>query len=252
MNKTPPTEMSLMTHLAELRSRLIKSLLAVGGGMAISLTFSEQIFTFLSAPLVQVLPETDRQLVFTSLPEVFFVYFKVAIFSGILIASPVIFYQIWRFIEPALYAHERRTAIPFVFTSTLFFFIGAGFCYYQVFPLGFRFFIGLSSEHIKPMLSMKEYLKFATTLLLVFGLIFEMPVLLSFLAGLGIVSASFLRKQRKYAIVIIFIIAAILTPPDVVTQVMMALPMIMLYEISILGAAFFGKPRTLRRKTEIE
>ncbi len=252
MSHVPGADLPIIQHLTELRSRMLKVIGAVLIGMMVGLSISDRVFAFLAKPLIDVLPETDRRLVFTSLPEVFVVYFKVAIFSGIILACPVIFYQVWRFIEPALYDHERRSALPFVAISTLFFLIGSAFCYWQVFPWGFRFFISLSSDTIQPMLTMNEYLKFSTTLILIFGAIFEMPVLLSFLAKLGIVRHEFLSKQRKYAIVIIFVIAAILTPPDVLTQVLMALPMMLLYEISILGAKLFGRSNSGKHETEVE
>ncbi|MBN1550052.1 twin-arginine translocase subunit TatC [bacterium] len=241
--------MSLMEHLTELRTRIIRALLAVLVGFIACFAFAEQIFRFLSQPLIDVLPEAEKQMVFTSLPEVFIVYLKVSIFAGIFLSSPVIFYQIWRFISPGLYAHEKKYMIPFVIISTLFFILGAVFTYYQVFPWGFKFFIKFSSDSIKPMISLNEYLKFATRLLLAFGAIFEMPILISFLARIGLVTPSFLRKQRKYAIVIMFTLAAILTPPDVITQLMMAGPMWVLYEISILAADFFKSKRDQKTST---
>jgi len=252
MSNVPGADLPVIQHLTELRSRLLKAIGAVLIGMMVGLAISDRVFTFLAKPLIDLLPEADRRLVFTSLPEIFVVYFKVAIFSGIILACPVIFYQIWRFVEPALYEHERRSALPFVLISTLFFLLGSAFCYWQVFPWGFRFFISLSSETIQPMLTMSEYLKFSTTLILIFGTIFEMPVLISFLAKLGIIRHELLRRQRKYAIVIIFIVAAVLTPPDVLTQIMMALPMMLLYEISILGAKLFGRSASGKHESEIE
>jgi sec-independent protein translocase protein TatC len=243
-NEIPSGEMSILEHLTELRSCLIKSLIAVGIGTIASFVFAEYIFNFLAEPLLKVLPEDQQKLVFTSLPEVFFVYIKVAIFAGILLASPVVFYQIWRFVAPALYRSERRYVVPFVFISTVFFFMGAGFSYFQIFPYGFKFFIGFSDETIRPMITLKEYLKFSTRLLLAFGLVFEMPIIISFMAKIGIVTPAFLRKQRKYAILLMVLLAAILTPPDVVTQLMMAGPMYILYELSILSAMVFGRRKS--------
>lgn len=236
------SEMGLFDHLTELRQRLIKSLLAVSVGFIVSFFFSEYLFSFLSRPLLEILPEADRKLVFTNLPELFFVYIKVSLFAGILTASPVVFYQIWKFVAPGLYRHERRLLFPFVLISSSFFIGGVLFSYYALFPLAFKFFIGLGNEQVQPMITVKDYLKFATTMMLVFGVVFEMPVIAAFMSRLGILNTQILKKHRKYAIIIIFVIAAILTPPDVVSQMMLAVPMLVLYEISIWFAAIFKKP----------
>jgi sec-independent protein translocase protein TatC len=161
-----------------------------------------------------------------------------------MLASPVIIYQFWMFIAPGLYQKEKRMLVPIVILSTLFFIGGSLFGYFIVFPFGFKFFLGFASETIRPLPSMKEYLGFSTKLLLAFGLVFELPLVITFLAKLGIVSVQFLKKNRKYALLLFFAGAAILTPPDVVTQIMMALPMMLLYEISIIGARVFGKKKT--------
>lgn len=161
-------------------------------------------------------------------------------------ASPVIFYQIWRFIAPGLYQHEKKVLLPFSFVSSLCFLGGAAFGYYVVFPPAFRFLIGYSSEFLEPMPAVSEYFSLALRLLLAFGVVFELPVLMVFLAKIGLVDAPFLVKNRKYAFLIAFIIAAVLTPtPDVVNQFFMAAPLVVLYEISILAVRFFArKPLT--------
>jgi sec-independent protein translocase protein TatC len=161
-----------------------------------------------------------------------------------MLASPIIFYQLWMFTAPGLYHKERRLLLPIVFLSSIFFLFGSLFGYFIVFPWGFKFFLGFASETIKPLPSMKEYLSFSSKLLLAFGLVFELPLVVTFLAKLGLVTVPFLKKNRKYALLLFFAGAAILTPPDVVTQVMMALPLMVLYEISILGARVFGKKKT--------
>jgi sec-independent protein translocase protein TatC len=158
-----------------------------------------------------------------------------------MLASPVIIYQFWMFIAPGLYDREKKLLVPIVFLSSIFFVGGALFGYFIVFPYGFDFFLGFATETIRPMPSMKEYLSFSAKLLLAFGLVFELPLVITFLAKLGIVSVPFLKKNRKYALLLFFVGAAILTPPDVVTQVMMALPLMVLYEISIIGARIFGR-----------
>jgi len=227
-------------HLEELRKRLIVCFIAVGIGFILSYGFKEKLFQILTRPLISVMQPGDK-LIFTGLPEAFFTYLKVAFLSGIILAAPVIFYQFWMFVAPGLYDKEKRLMTPIVLLSTVFFVGGAFFGYFIVFPYGFKFFLGFASEIIQPLPSMREYLGFASKLLLAFGLVFELPLIITFLARLGIVSVTFLKKNRKYALLLFFIGAAILTPPDVVTQIMMAFPLILLYEISIIGARIFGK-----------
>ena len=233
--KIPFTE-----HLEELRKRLIVCFIAVGVGFVLSYGFKEKLFQILTRPLIRVM-QTGDKLIFTGLPEAFFTYLKVAFLSGIILATPVIFYQFWMFVAPGLYNKEKRLMVPVVVLSTFFFVGGASFGYFIVFPYGFKFFLGFASEIIQPLPTMREYLSFASKLLLAFGLVFELPLIITFLARFGMVSVSFLKKNRKYALLLFFVGAAILTPPDVVTQVMMALPLILLYEISIVGARIFGK-----------
>ncbi|MBT8350767.1 MAG: twin-arginine translocase subunit TatC [Deltaproteobacteria bacterium] len=229
-------------HLDELRKRLIYCFIAIGIGFVGSYAFKEKLFSILVNPLVSVMESGDT-LIFTGLPEAFFTYLKVALLSGIMLSSPVIIYQFWMFVAPGLYEKERRILIPIVFLSTLFFIGGSLFGYFIVFPWGFKFFLGFATETIRPLPSMKEYLGFSAKLLLAFGLVFELPLVLTFLARLGLVSVDFLKKNRKYALLLFFAGAAILTPPDVVTQIMMALPLMVLYEISIIGAKVFGKKK---------
>ena len=232
------------THLEELRNRLIKSFIAVGVGFVLSYAFKEKLFQILTAPLISVM-ETGESLIYTNLPEAFFTFLKTALLSGILLASPIIIYQFWMFTAPGLYREEKRLLLPVVFLSSIFFVGGALFGYFVVFPWGFKFFLGFASETVRPLPSMKEYLSFSSKLLLAFGLVFELPLVITFLARLGLVSVDFLKKNRKYALLLFFAGAAILTPPDVVTQIMMALPLMLLYEISILGARIFGKKKEL-------
>jgi sec-independent protein translocase protein TatC len=167
-----------------------------------------------------------------------------------MVASPIILYQFWMFVAPGLYKKERRMLAPVVLLSSLFFIGGALFGYFFVFPWGFKFFIGFATDTIRPLPSMKEYFGFSAKLLLAFGLVFELPLVLTFMARLGIVSVDFLKKNRKYAILLIFTAAAILTPPDVITQIMMALPLMVLYEISIIGARMFGKRKAEAKEAE--
>jgi sec-independent protein translocase protein TatC len=230
------------SHLEELRNRLIKCFIAVGVGFVASYGFKETLFNILVRPLVKVMEKGDH-LIFTGLPEAFFTYLKVSLLSGLMLASPVLLYQFWMFVAPGLYQKERRLLAPVVILSSFFFIAGALFGYFIVFPWGFKFFLGFATESIRPLPSMKEYLAFSAKLLLAFGLVFELPMVLTFLARLGIVSVDFLKRNRKYAVLLFFAGAAILTPPDVVTQVMMALPLMVMYELSIIGARIFGKKK---------
>lgn len=227
-------------HLDELRKRLITCFVAVGIGFLASYAFKEKLFYILVAPLQQAMKSGDT-LIYTHLPEAFFTFLKTALISGILLASPVLLYQFWMFIAPGLYTREKKLLVPILFLSTLFFTGGALFGYFIVFPWGFKFFLSFTTDTIRAMPSMKAYLGFASKLLLAFGIVFELPLVITFLAKLGIVSVEFLKKNRKYAILIFFVGAAMLTPPDVITQIMMAMPLMLLYEISIVGARVFGK-----------
>ncbi len=222
-------------HLEELRKRLIVCFIAVGIGFVAAYGFKEKLFQVLTAPLIRVMKSGDT-LIFTNLPEAFFAYLKVSFLAGLMLAAPVILYQFWMFVAPGLYKRERRVLLPIVFLSTLFFLGGALFGYFFVFPWGFKFFLAFATEHIRPLPSMREYLSFSAMMLLAFGIVFEMPLVLMAMARLGIVSVDFLKKNRKYAILLFFIVGAILTPPDVVTQIMMAVPLMVLYEFSIIGA----------------
>ncbi len=230
-------------HLEELRKRLIVCFVSVGIGFAISYGFKEQLFQILTRPLIAVMAADDK-LIFTGLPEAFFTYLKVAFLSGIMLSTPIILYEFWMFVAPGLYQKEKRFLLPIVFLSTLFFLGGSFFGYFVVFPFGFKFFLGFASETIQPLPSMKEYLSFSAKLLLAFGLVFELPLIITFLSKMGLVTVGFLKKNRKYALLLFFAGAAILTPPDVVTQIMMALPLMILYEISIIGARIFGKKKS--------
>lgn len=235
--KLPFTE-----HLEELRQRLIVCFIALFIGFCIAYGFKEQLFHILMKPLIAAMGKGEK-LIFTGLAEAFFTYLKVAFLAGLMLASPVILYEFWIFVAPGLYAGERKLLLPVVFLSSFFFIGGALFGYFIVFPIGFEFFLAFADENIQAMPSMKEYLSFSATMLLAFGAVFELPLILTFSARLGIVSADFLKKNRKYAILLIFIAAAILTPPDVISQIMMAIPLMILYEVSIVGAKIFGKKK---------
>ena len=233
-------KLPLTAHLQELRKRLILSFIGVGAGFAICYAFAEPIFDLLAIPLLKVMPK-GSSLIFTSVAEAFFTYMKVAFIAGLILASPFVLYQVWAFVAPGLYRHEKKYVVPFILAGSFFFAIGISFGYYIAIPVGFKFLLGYATDFIKPMPSMKEYLSFSIKFLLAFGIVFEFPVVLVLLARIGVVNAKMLAKQRKYAILLIFIFAAILTPPDIISQVILALPLIGLYELSILLSKIFGK-----------
>ena len=246
--KSPFTE-----HLGELRDRLVRSFIAVAIGFVVAYFFKEKLFEILTAPLITAMGENSTaRMIFTGLPEAFFTYLKVALLTGIILATPVLFYEFWMFVSPGLYRGEKKYLLPIVFLSVFFFAIGASFGYFVVFPYGFKFFLGFATETIYAMPSMKEYLSFASKMLLAFGFVFELPLVLTFMARMGLVTVPFLKKNRKYALLLFFVGAALITPPDVVTQIMMALPLMLLYEISIIGAKIFGKEKTKETDDENE
>jgi sec-independent protein translocase protein TatC len=241
---------SLIEHLEELRKRLIRCFIAIALGTVLAYAFKERLFEILVRPLVMALDTSRDSMVFTGLPEAFFTYLKVSLIAGIIVSLPVILYEFWMFVAPGLYQRERVVVIPIILVSVVFFAAGASFAYFFVFPVGFKFFLGFASESIRPLPSMKEYLRFASIMLLAFGLSFELPIVITALAWLGVVDVPFLTKNRKYAILIIFIAAAILTPsPDVISQLLLAGPLMVLYEMSIVGARIFGKKSGLPDET---
>jgi sec-independent protein translocase protein TatC len=228
-------------HLEELRRRIIICLAAVALGFLVCYAFKEKIYEFVAIPLVASLPDDNSWMIFTGVTEAFFTYLKVSFLAGVFLSLPVIFYQLWAFIAPGLYAKEKKIVIPFVVFSTLFFVSGACFGYFIVFPFGFTFLLGFATETIRPFPSVKEYLSFATKILVAFGLVFELPVITFFLSKVGILTHRTLARNRRYFIVLAFLLSAALTPPDVVTQLLMAGPVLILFEISVLVARIFGK-----------
>ncbi|WP_291440615.1 twin-arginine translocase subunit TatC [Desulfovibrio sp.] len=240
----PDKPMGLMDHLGELRMRLVRCCIAVIVGFFACWAVVDPIFDVLVNPLLAVLPKGSHAI-YTTLPEGFFTRMHIAFVAGVFVSSPVIFYQIWSFIAPGLYEEEKKYIIPIAVMSALFFICGGAFCYFVVFPYAFNFFVSFATEEIVAMPKVSDYLSFVLKLILAFGIIFEMPLFAFFLARMGVVTAAMMRQVRRYAILGIFIVAAILTPPDVVSQLLMACPMLILYEISIWVAAAFGrKPKT--------
>lgn len=235
--------MTLTEHLEELRWCVLKSILAVVLASGISYFFSDAIFAFVVAPLRQNL-QPGQNLIGTSVTEAFFVEIKVALAAGVLFSCPVIFYQIWRFVAPGLSGGERKWVLPFVFCATFFFVSGAFFCYRFVLPVAFQYFIEqYESMGVSPAIRIGEYFTFFFRMVLAFGATFELPVFTFFLVQIGIWDYRFMLRSFRYAIVAIFIIAAILTPtPDVINQSLLAVPMLLLYALSIGIAYIWRKP----------
>jgi sec-independent protein translocase protein TatC len=233
-------KMSFLDHLEELRKRLLISFIAVAVGFLACWAFAEPIFAILQRPLTSYLPPGDK-LAYTRLTAPFFLYMKVAFFAGLFLAAPIILLQLWLFIAPGLYKKERRLAAPFIIFGSLFFILGGYFGYRFLLPATCAFFVE-TGKQFKQMVTVDDYFGFASTIILATGLVFETPILIFFLARLGIVTPAFLMQKFKYAIVLSFVISAIVTPtPDIVTQAALAIPMILLYLIGVAVAYLFGK-----------
>ncbi len=242
--------MSLLEHLGELRSRLVRAFLGILVAFFVCYGFAKELYHYLSLPLLEVMP-ADAKFIYTGVAEGFFVDLKVALVAAVFMASPYLFYQIWAFIAPGLYEEEKRYVLPLSFFSAIFFLGGAAFCYFVVFPFAFVFFLSYSTDNIVAMLSISEYLSFSLKMLIAFGLIFEMPLFAFFLARMGLVTSGKMREMRKYAVLGVFVVAAVLTPPDVFSQLLMAVPMLLLYEASIGVAAVFGRRKTADREKTV-
>lgn len=242
----------LVQHLIELRNRLIVSVLAILVGFLVCYGYAEELYAFLARPLREVMGP-DAKMIFTGLHEVFFTYVRVSFFSGLFLAFPVLIAQLWLFVAPGLYQHEKRVFFPFLILTPVLFFLGGSLAYLFVFPLAFKFFLGFVTPTIEALPSMKEYLSLVIKLIFAFGLVFELPVGLLLLIKAGIISTAGLVDKRKYNIVVAFVVAAILTPPDPFTQVFLALPIMAMYEISIVIGRQFEKSRAqdeARREAE--
>ncbi len=249
-------KMSFFSHLEELRKRILITLVAIGIGFILTFSYSEAILRLLKRPLTIDLvfsrtypflrsiprPGAPIDLVFLAPAEAFWMHMKIALLTGLILVLPVVLHQIWKFVAPGLLPQEKRYALPFVVLATVFFFFGLLFCFYFVLPFALNFLLTYKTENLKPMISIGNYVDFTAKFLLAFGLIFELPLVIGVAAKMGLVTPQFLSRNRKYAILINFTIAAILTPtPDVFNQTLMALPMCLLYEVGIMAARILVK-----------
>jgi sec-independent protein translocase protein TatC len=240
---------SFVGHLVELRSRLVKSVVFLFFLFAVSYIFSTEIYRFLVQPYANaVLAENlDRRLIFTALHEAFLTYLKVAFFAAFFISSPFFLIQLWKFIAPGLYKNEKKALLPYLVATPILFILGGFIVYYLIMPLAIKFFLGFETVAEPGVIAIEleakvnEYLSLIMRLIFAFGISFQLPVILSLLARIGIIDSEYLSQRRKYFVVIIFAMAAILTPPDPITQIGLALPLLLLYELSILTVKFIEK-----------
>ena len=251
MNDEKIKQGNFIEHLTELRSRLVKSFIYLFIFFGICYFFAEDIYGFLVEPYAQAVKDdpTNRRLIFTALHETFITYLKVAFFTSMFVTSPIILTQIWKFIAPGLYKNEKRALLPYLIATPTLFLLGGMLVYYLVMPLAIKFFLSfettaqLSGLPIQLEAKVNEYLSLIMRLIFAFGISFQLPVLLSLLARVGFVDSEYLKKRRKYVVIIIFAVAAILTPPDPITQIGLGIPLLILYELSILSVKIIEKKK---------
>jgi len=251
MNDEKIKQASFIEHLTELRSRLLKSVVYLFIFFVISYIFAENIYGFLVEPYAKAVKDddTNRRLIYTALHETFITYLKVAFFSAIFVTSPIILTQIWKFVAPGLYNNEKKALLPYLVATPTLFLLGGMLVYYLVMPLAIKFFLSFETSAqignlpIELEAKVNEYLSLIMRLIFAFGISFQLPVLLTLLARVGFINSAYLKKRRKYVVVIIFALAAILTPPDPITQIGLGIPLLILYELSILSVKFIEKKK---------
>jgi sec-independent protein translocase protein TatC len=245
--KKSPDEMTFLEHLEDLRNRLFRAFISIFIAVIPAYLFSKEIYAFLSRPLTQFLPEGEM-MAYTTLTEPFMTYIKVSFLTALFAVSPYVFYQLWKFIAPGLYQKEKKYVVPFVSFTSIFFLGGAAFSYYVAYPFTCRFFLDMGKD-FDAVITMGQFFNLTIKMLLGVGLVFELPILILFLSKMGLVTSGWMVRKFKYAVLVIFIIAAIITPsPDVITQCILAVPMLILYSIGIVVAYVFGKERKGRKE----
>jgi len=252
MNEDKVKQGSFIEHLTELRSRLVKSIIYLFLFFIICYFFAENIYSFLVEPYAQAVKNDDvnRRLIFTALHETFITYLKVAFFTAMFVTSPIILTQVWKFVAPGLYKTEKKALLPYLIATPTLFLLGGMLVYYLVMPLAIKFFLTFETTPqitvlpIQLEAKVNEYLSLIMRLIFAFGISFQLPVLLSLLARVGFIDSEYLKKRRKYVVVIIFAVAAILTPPDPITQIGLGIPLLILYELSILAVKMIEKKNT--------
>lgn len=243
-------QMGFLDHLAELRRRIVYCLIAVVAAFGICWLFKDAIYDFFQAPLMIAAPDEDlAELHQEDLTEVFFALLKSCLLASIFATAPFILYHVWKFVAPGLYPDEKRAVIPFILLGTIFFFLGGAFCYVIVIPFGYNFLFQFSEAYADPVLMIEAYFSLTTKLLLSFGLVFQLPVVTYFLSSIGVLTHEILLKQWRIAVVVAFLLGAVLTPPEVLTQALLAGPLIVLYFLSVL-IAWVQTRRRERRKEE--
>ena len=252
MNDENEKKSSFVEHLTELRSRLVRSIAYLFLFFIVCYFFAENIYSFLVAPYADAVKNDglDRRMIFTALHETFITYLKVAFFAAIFVSSPIVLTQIWKFIAPGLYKNEKRALLPYLIATPTLFLLGGMLVYYLIMPLAIKFFLtfetsaGLNNLPIQLEAKVNEYLSLIMRLIFAFGISFQLPVLLSLLARVGFIDSKYLKERRKYVIVIIFAVAALLTPPDPITQIGLGIPLLILYELSILSVKIIEKKKS--------
>ena len=251
MNDEKIKQSSFVEHLTELRSRLLKSIIYLFVIFIICYFFAENIYSFLVSPYAEAVKDDDvnRRMIFTALHETFITYLKVAFFAALFITSPIILTQVWKFVAPGLYKNEKKALLPYLLATPTLFLLGGMLVYYLIMPLAIKFFLSFETSAaignlpIQLEAKVNEYLSLIMRLIFAFGISFQLPILLSLLARVGFIDSEYLRKRRKYVIVIIFTLAAILTPPDPITQIGLGIPLLILYELSIFSVKIIEKKK---------